>query len=219
MAQKTRPMKSTLPRAIPNPRRCTEMLTRWSPSGLNLRSSPVDFELCWSIWESPPLPSTRSRKSRVQVEWSSRPSQRFSSDPGSSADIRDQPSGLRAVMLLPMPPGRPSHHGSIATRAGCRTRSTTSYLPEEGSIQGLRGEKGYPRMEMVHHEDVAVQLSTHLLTAQHEIETLRAQLRNTDATIRGYGRMVDGQASDLYVSDTDTGQPPPRCRVRARSLQ
>jgi hypothetical protein len=59
-------------------------------------------------------------------------------------------------------------------------------------------------MEMVHHEDVAVQLSTHLLTAQHEIETLRAQLRNTDATIRGYGRMVDGQASDLYVSNTDT---------------
>jgi hypothetical protein len=37
------------------------------------------------------------------------------------------PSGLRAGMLLPMPPGRPSHHGSVATRAGCRTRSTTSY--------------------------------------------------------------------------------------------
>jgi hypothetical protein len=31
------------------------------------------------------------------------------------------------TMLLPMPPGRPSHHGSVATRAGCRTRSTTSY--------------------------------------------------------------------------------------------
>jgi hypothetical protein len=59
-------------------------------------------------------------------------------------------------------------------------------------------------MEMVHHQDVAVQLSTHLLTAQHEIETLRVQLRNTDATIRGYKRMVDGQASDLYASDTDT---------------
>jgi hypothetical protein len=50
------------------------------------------------------------------------------SDPGSSADTRDQPSGLRAAMLLLMPPGRPSHHGSVATRAGCRTRSTTSYL-------------------------------------------------------------------------------------------
>jgi hypothetical protein len=39
-------------------------------------------------------------------------------------------------------------------------------------------------MEMVHHQDVAVELSTRLLTAQHEIETLRAQLRNTDATLR-----------------------------------
>jgi hypothetical protein len=59
-------------------------------------------------------------------------------------------------------------------------------------------------MEMVHHQDVVVELSTHLLTAQHEIETLRAQLRNADATIRGYRRMVDGQASDLYASNTDT---------------
>jgi hypothetical protein len=47
-------------------------------------------------------------------------------------------------------------------------------------------------MEMVHHQDVAVELSTRLLTAQHEIETLRAQLRNADATIRSYKRMVDG---------------------------
>jgi hypothetical protein len=29
-------------------------------------------------------------------------------------------------------------------------------------------------MEMVHHQDVAVELSTRLLTAQHEIETLHA---------------------------------------------
>jgi hypothetical protein len=59
-------------------------------------------------------------------------------------------------------------------------------------------------MEKVHHQDMAVELSTHLLTAQHEIETLRAQLRNADATIRGYRRMIVGQASDLYTSDTDT---------------
>jgi hypothetical protein len=45
---------------------------------------------------------------------------------------------------------------------------------------------------MVHHQDVAVELSTHLLTAQHKIETLCTQLRNADATIRGYRRMVDG---------------------------
>jgi hypothetical protein len=49
-----------------------------------------------------------------------------------------------------------------------------------------------------------VELSTRLLTAQHKIETLCAQLRNTDATIRGYRRMVEGQASDLYASETDT---------------
>jgi hypothetical protein len=128
MAQKTRPMKSNLPRVIPSLRRCTGMLTRWNPLELNLRSSPAGFELCWSTWASPPLPGTGSRKSRVQGEWSSRPSQRFSSDPGSSADTRDQPSELCAAMLLPMLPGRPSHHGSIATRASYRTRSTTSYL-------------------------------------------------------------------------------------------
>jgi hypothetical protein len=59
-------------------------------------------------------------------------------------------------------------------------------------------------MEMIHHQDVMVELSTHLLTAQHEIETLRIQLWNADATMRGYMRMVEGQASDLYASDTDT---------------
>jgi hypothetical protein len=65
-------------------------------------------------------------------------------------------------------------------------------------------KKDIPRMEMIHHQDVAVELSTRLLTAQHEIETPRAQLWNTDATIQSYRRMVDGQASDLYASDTDT---------------
>jgi hypothetical protein len=59
-------------------------------------------------------------------------------------------------------------------------------------------------MEMVHHQDVAVELSTRLLTAQHEIETPHAQLQKADTTIRGYMRMVEGQASDLYASDTNT---------------
>jgi hypothetical protein len=65
-------------------------------------------------------------------------------------------------------------------------------------------KRDIPRMEMVHHQDVMVVLSTHVLTAQHEIETLRTQLRNANATIRGYMRMVEGQASDLYAFDTDT---------------
>jgi hypothetical protein len=57
---------------------------------------------------------------------------------------------------------------------------------------------------MVHHQDVTVELSTRLLAAQNEIKTLHIQLRNADVTIRGYMRMVEGQASDLYTSDTDT---------------
>jgi hypothetical protein len=65
-------------------------------------------------------------------------------------------------------------------------------------------KKDIPRMEMVHHQDVTVELSTCLLATQREIETLRIQLRYTDTTIRGYMRMVEGQASDLYASDTDT---------------
>jgi hypothetical protein len=65
-------------------------------------------------------------------------------------------------------------------------------------------KKDIPRMEMVHHQDVTVELSTRLPAAQREIETLRIQLRNADATIRGYMRMVEGQASDLYTLDTET---------------
>jgi hypothetical protein len=37
-------------------------------------------------------------------------------------------------------------------------------------------KRDIPWMEMVHHQDVAVELSTRVLTAQHEIETLHAQL-------------------------------------------
>jgi hypothetical protein len=65
-------------------------------------------------------------------------------------------------------------------------------------------KKDVPKMEMVHHQDMSVELSTHLLAAQREIETLCIQLQNTEATIRGYMRMVEGQASELYASDTDT---------------
>jgi hypothetical protein len=36
---------------------------------------------------------------------------------------------------------------------------------------------------MVHHQDVTVELSTRFMAAQREIETLRIQLRNVDATI------------------------------------
>jgi hypothetical protein len=48
-------------------------------------------------------------------------------------------------------------------------------------------------MEMVHHQDVTVELSTRLLAAQCEIETLH---------IRAYMRMVESPVSNLYASDT-----------------
>jgi hypothetical protein len=44
-------------------------------------------------------------------------------------------------------------------------------------------KRDIPSMEMVHHQDVTVELSTHLLATQREIETLRIQPWNTDATI------------------------------------
>jgi hypothetical protein len=59
-------------------------------------------------------------------------------------------------------------------------------------------------MDTIHHQDVTVELSTRQLAAQQEIESLRTQLRYSDATIRGYQRMVEGQASNVYTYDTDT---------------
>jgi hypothetical protein len=88
-----------------------------------------------------------------------------------------------------------------------RLRNSVHYLlpyRKKDQFKAYGVKRDIPRMEMVHHQDVTVELSTHLLTAQHEIETLRTQLQNTDATIRGYVRMVEAQASDIYASDTDT---------------
>jgi hypothetical protein len=49
-----------------------------------------------------------------------------------------------------------------------------------------------------------VEMSTRLQAAQQEIQKLHDQLRDYDATIRGYQKMVAGEASDLYASDTYT---------------
>jgi hypothetical protein len=88
-----------------------------------------------------------------------------------------------------------------------RLQSSVHYLlsyKKKDQFKAYGVKRDIPRMEMVHHQDVAVELSTRLLTAQHEIKTLRTQLRKANATIQGYMRMVEGQASDLYASDTDT---------------
>jgi hypothetical protein len=57
-------------------------------------------------------------------------------------------------------------------------------------------------MLMVHHHDVAVEMSTCLQAVQQEIQKLHDQLRDSDATIRWYQRMVAREASDLYASGT-----------------
>jgi hypothetical protein len=59
-------------------------------------------------------------------------------------------------------------------------------------------------MLMVHHQDMFVEMSTHLQTAQQEIQKLCDQLKDSDATIRAYQRMVAGEVSDLYAFDTCT---------------
>jgi hypothetical protein len=69
-------------------------------------------------------------------------------------------------------------------------------------VSGVRADA--PRMLMVPHPDVFVEMSTRLQTAQQEIQKLCDQLRDSDATIRAYQRMVAGEANDLYASDTCT---------------
>jgi hypothetical protein len=86
-------------------------------------------------------------------------------------------------------------------------RNTVYYmLPQRKKnkfkVSGVKAD--VPRMLMVHHQDVFVQMSTRLQTAQQEIQKLRDQLRVSDATVRSYERMVAGEASDLYASNACT---------------
>jgi hypothetical protein len=124
-------------------RRCVEMQIRRSPSGSNLQFSPAGFKLCWNTWASPPLPGTGSRKSHVQGERSSKPSQRIYSDPKSFANTSDQLSGPLAMTMLPIPPGRPSHRGSVETSIGCKTTSTTSNPTVRRINSRPMGQEGY----------------------------------------------------------------------------
>jgi hypothetical protein len=94
----------------------------------------------------------------------------------------------------------------VRRNKSCIQNSIHRLLPcrKKDRFKAYGVKKDVPRTEMVHYQDVTVELSTRLLAAQPDIETLRIQLWNSDTTIRGYMRMVDGQASDLYMSDTDT---------------
>jgi hypothetical protein len=60
-----------------------------------------------------------------------------------------------------------------------RLQNSVHYLlpyEKKDQFKAYGVKKDIPRMEMVHHQDVTVELSTLLLTAQHEIETLLIQL-------------------------------------------
>jgi hypothetical protein len=85
---------------------------------------------------------------------------------------------------------RTSHNDAVADAAWQAltswVRSNKSQLPnlvhyllpyrKKDQFKAYGVKRDIPRMEMVHHQDVAVELSTRLLTAQYEIETLCAQL-------------------------------------------
>jgi hypothetical protein len=126
--------------------------------------------------------------------------------------------GSRVLCRLQGPTFRTSHNDAVAdatwqaitswihSNKGRLQNSVHYLLPyrKKDQFKAYGVKRDIPKMEMVHHQDVTVELSTRLLAAQHEIETLRIQLWNTDATIRGYMRMAKGQASNLYTSYTDT---------------
>jgi hypothetical protein len=97
------------------------------------------------------------------------------------------------------------------TTCSCRyhdeLRNTVYYLlpqRKKNKFKASRVKTNVPRMLIVHHQDVFAEMSTRLQTAQQEIQKLRDQLRDSDATVRAYQRMVAGEASDLYASDTYT---------------
>jgi hypothetical protein len=98
--------------------------------------------------------------------------------------------GSRILCRHKGPAFKTSHNDAVANAAWqaitswvhsnkSRLQNTVHYLlpyrkKDQFKARGVK--RDIPRMEMVHHQDVAVELSTRLLTAQHEIETFCAQL-------------------------------------------
>jgi hypothetical protein len=86
-------------------------------------------------------------------------------------------------------------------------RNTVYYLlpqRKKNKFKASGVKVNVPRMLMVHHQHVFAEMSTHLQTAQQEIQKLHDQLRDSDAIIRAYQRMEASEASDLYASNTCT---------------
>jgi hypothetical protein len=57
---------------------------------------------------------------------------------------------------------------------------------KKDKFKASRVMKDVLRMDMVHHQNMMVELSARLLATQWEIESLYTQLRNSDTTIREY---------------------------------
>jgi hypothetical protein len=158
-------MKSNLPRAIPNLRRCTGMPMTWSPSELNhlgITTAPR-----YRVKEVP-------RTGRVEFK-----------------AIVEIFFGSKIFYRQKGPAFRTSRSDAVADAAWqaitswvhskkSRLQNPVCYLlpyRKKDQFKAYGVKKDIPQIEMVHHQDVAVE--------------------NADATIRGYIRMVEGQASDL----------------------
>jgi hypothetical protein len=95
--------------------------------------------------------------------------------------------GSRVLCRHKGPAFRTSHSDAIADAAWqaitslvrsnkSRLQNSIHYLlpyRKNDQFKAYGVKRDIPRMEKVHHQDVTVELSTLLLTAQHEIETLR----------------------------------------------
>jgi hypothetical protein len=95
--------------------------------------------------------------------------------------------GSRVLCRHKGPAFRTSHSDAIADAAWqaitslvrsnkSRLQNSVHYLlpyRKNDQFKAYGVKRDIPRMEKVHHQDVTVELSTLLLTAQHEIETLR----------------------------------------------
>jgi hypothetical protein len=98
--------------------------------------------------------------------------------------------GSRILYRHKGPTFRTSHNDAVADAAWqaitswvcsnkSRLQNSVHYLlpyRKKDQFKAYGVKRDIPRIEMVHHQDVAVELNARLLTAQYEIETLRAQL-------------------------------------------
>jgi hypothetical protein len=83
--------------------------------------------------------------------------------------------------------------------------SVYSLFPQrKNTFKVSRVKNNVPKTMMIHSQNLNVQLSSRLHTAQKEIHFLPTQLRDFEKTMHSYERIIGGQYSDLFSSDTET---------------